>query len=179
MMKNILFIFALLTSFFVSGQENNLIKTLHEDGFENLQSFRSAETLYLSYENNRYRFQGRGLAEVLKIASKKVSGLVKDLVVLIKYKDIPVTVIKTDLETLKKYISGVVSYETWASQASFSLSTDKVYAKFEGQETVNSSFYKADIPVGVHLDYSLGDFYNAVKVDLNIAQEFKTVLEKA
>lgn len=177
-MKNILFIFPLLTSFLVSSQENNLIKTLHEDGFENLQSFTSAETLYLSYENNRYRFQGRGLAEVLKIASKEVSGLVKDLVVLIKYKDIPVTVVKTDLETLKTYVSGAVSYETWASQASFSLSTDKVYAKFEGQETVNSSFYKADIPVGVHLDYALGDFYNAIKVDLNIAPEFKTVLGK-
>ena len=177
-MKNILFIFTLLTSFLVSSQENDLIKTLHEDGFENLQSFTAAETLYLSYENNRYRFQGRGLAEVLKIASKKVSGLVKDLVVLIKYKDIPVTVIKTDLETLKKYISGAVSYEAWASQANFSLSTDKVYAKFEGQETVNSSFYKADIPVGVHLDYSLGDFSDGVKIDLNLAPELRTVLGK-
>ena len=157
-MKNILFIFTLLTSFLVSSQENNLINALHEDGFENLQSFTAAETLYLSYENNRYRFQGRGLAEVLKIASKEVSGLVKDLVVLIKYKDIPVTVIKTDLEPLKKYVSGSISYEAWASQANFSLSTDKVHAKFEGQETVNSSFYKADIPVGVNLEYALGDF---------------------
>ena len=178
MMKNILFIFALLTGFLVSSQENNLIKTLHEDGFENLQSFTAAETIYLSYENNRYRFQGRGLAEVLKIASKEVSGLVKDLVVLIKYKDIPVTVVKTDLETLKKYISGTVSYEAWASQASFSLSTDKVYSKFEGQETVNSSFYKADIPVGVNLDYALGDFTDGVKIDLNLTPELRTVLGK-
>lgn len=177
-MKNILFIFALLTSFLVSSQENDLIKALHEDGFENLQSFTAAETLYLSYENNRYRFQGRGLAEVLKIASKEVSGLVKDLVVLIKYKDIPVTVVKTDLETLKKYIAGGVSYEEWASQASFSLSTDKVHAKFEGQETVNSSFYKADIPVGVNLEYALGDFTDGVKIDLNLTPELRTVLGK-
>ena len=178
MMKNILFIFTVLTSFLVSSQENNLINALHEDGFENLQSFTAAETLYLSYENNRYRFQGRGLAEVLKIASKEVSGLVKDLVVLIKYKDIPVTVVKTDLETLKKYISSSISYEAWASQANFSLSTDKVHIKFEGQETVNSSFYKADIPVGVHLDYSLGDFSDGVKIDLNLAPELRTVLGK-
>jgi len=178
MMKNILFIFTLLTSFLVSGQENNLINALHEDGFENLQSFTAAETLYLSYENNRYRFQGRGLAEVLKIASKEVSGLVKDLVVLIKYKDIPVTLVKTDLETLKKYVSGSISYEAWASQASFSLSTDKVHKKFEGQETVNSSFYKADIPVGVNLEYALGDFTDGVKIDLNLTPELRTVLGK-
>ena len=115
---------------------------------------------------------------MLKIASKEVSGLVKDLVVLIKYKDIPVTVVKTDLETLKKYVSGAVSYEAWAIQASFSLSTDKVYAKFEGQETVNSSFYKADIPVGVNLEYALGDFTDGVKIDLNLTPELRTVLGK-
>ena len=66
MMKNILFIFTLLISFLVSSQENNLIKALHEDGFENLQSFTAAETLYLSYENNRYRFQGEALQRCLK-----------------------------------------------------------------------------------------------------------------
>ena len=69
---------------------------------------------------NRYRFQGRGLAEVLKIASSEISGLVNDLVMLIKYKDIPVTVVKTDLTLLKKYVAGYVSYDQWANQAVFS-----------------------------------------------------------
>ena len=66
MMKNILFIFTLLISFLVSSQENNLIKALHEDGFENLQSFTAAETLYLSYENIGIGFKGEALQRCLK-----------------------------------------------------------------------------------------------------------------
>ena len=64
----------LLLTIPVSSQK--LIQRLQAHGFENLRLFKKSGELYLGYENNRYRFEGDALVEIINELSKEqVTGL--------------------------------------------------------------------------------------------------------
>ena len=62
------FLFLMFTTSFVAQEE--LAKKMVSLGYENVRVFTKNDELYVGYENNRYRFEGDALEEVLKTLSE-------------------------------------------------------------------------------------------------------------
>ena len=159
-----------------SQSEHPLVKHLVQDGLENVVLIEKDAHFYLAYENNRYRYEGRALAEVLMAAHKYLPQDADKISILIKRENIPMTLVESGRGALEALMIGVMSYDDWTQQALFSFSTDRVSRVFEDHPVENSSFYKVDLPVGVFLDYALGNFENGVRIDLNAQPELHTDL---
>ena len=65
-MKNCFLILSILLSPFLSAQTTTNLAALEEMGLENLAELETLDHYYLSYENNRYRYEGDALIAVLK-----------------------------------------------------------------------------------------------------------------
>lgn len=175
-MKRILFIMCLsILGTFNSNAQNNL-KTLEEIGFENLSEIQEEGHYYLSYENNRYRYEGDALIVVLE--NLKLSVQTVKVSILILNRGIGITSISFDAIDLVKLKNGELSSDIFTKKSTFSFSVDKLIAKFEALEKANSSYLKAETIVGLNLDYALGNFDNSIRQKLNFQPELFSVIGK-
>jgi hypothetical protein len=62
------------------------------------------------------------------------------------------------VKDLNAFKAGLIDPIAFASNIVFSFSIKNVDILFEELDKLNSSFYKVDIPMGIALDYQLGDF---------------------
>lgn len=160
---------------FNSNAQNNL-KTLEEIGFENLSEIQEEGHYYLSYENNRYRYEGDALIVVLE--NLKLSVQTVKVSILILNRGIGITSISFDAIDLVKLKNGELSSDIFTKKSTFSFSVDKLIAKFEALEKANSSYLKAETIVGLNLDYALGNFDNSIRQKLNFQPELFSVIGK-
>jgi hypothetical protein len=158
-MRNFILVSLLgLGLYLAHAQESQLIQSLSDLGFENVASISKGKELYITYENNLYRFEAKGLANILTHLSEFDLSAYDRIHFLLRSQDIPMAMGSVSLDDLKAFQSGLVDRYTLASNMQFSIETDKLESYFKEAQRLNSSFYKIDIPVGVRLDYLLGDF---------------------
>ncbi|NVJ63748.1 MAG: YjbH domain-containing protein [Flavobacteriaceae bacterium] len=162
-----------LLSFAFSFAQDKLSEALHQDGFENIQVKTTSTDYFLAYENNRYRFEADALHKVLKLIVS--SSIVQDEIhILIKNRNIPYSAVHTSKTSLEKLFKGDMTYNEWKTSSSFTMSLDELRKEFKGVETINSSFYKVDIPVGIALSYQLGNFDNPIRLKYRLQPELYT-----
>ena len=140
------------------AQESQLIQLLSDQGFENVASVVKGKELYITYENNLYRFEAKGLANILIGLSDFDLSDYERIHFLLRSQDIPMAMASVLVDDLRAYQSGLIDKYTLASNMSFTIEIERVETYFKEAERLNSSFYKIDIPVGVKIDYLLGDF---------------------
>jgi hypothetical protein len=140
------------------AQEGNILQSLVEIGFENVDSFEREGDLYVTYENNVYRFEGKAIAAIISEFSKLNLSHYESIHFLLRSQDIPMALVTLSTFDLSAYKTGSISTFTLATNMQFSIDVDKVETYFNESERFNKSFYKIDIPVGLSLDYALGDF---------------------
>ena len=155
-----IFLMALISLglFSAQAQESELIQSLSDLGFENVSSVSKGKELYISYENNLYRFEAKGLANILMHLSEFDLNAYDRIHFLLRSQDIPMAMGSVSVDDLKAFKSGLIDRYTLASNMQFSIEIDRVEGYFKDAERLNSSFYKIDVPVGVRVDYALGDF---------------------
>ncbi len=162
----------LLVAIPVSSQK--LIQRLQAHGFENLRLFKKSGELYLGYENNRYRFEGDALVEIINELSKEqVTGLSTH--VLVYNTGLPVVYVRIPNKLLLHIKSNTVSTLD-IKQLYLSLKVDRLEQVYREYNIINSSFFKFDLQLGFHLDYQLGNFDNGVKEKLYARPNLQTVL---
>ena len=66
----------------------------------------------------------------------------------------------------------------FADKAKFSFNVDDLITKFDEREKINSSYYKAEVIVGLDVEYALGNFDNGVRQKINFQPEIFSVLGK-
>jgi hypothetical protein len=140
------------------AQESELIRSLSDLGFENVSSVSKDKELYITYENNLYRFEAKGLANILMRLSEFDLNAYDHIHFLLRSQDIPMAMGSVSVDDLKAFKNGLIDRYTLASNMQFSIEIDRVEGYFKDAERLNSSFYKIDVPVGVRVDYALGDF---------------------
>ena len=164
--------------FSISYGQNIIEEKLIEEGFQNIQYLNENQIIYLAYENNRYRFEAEALAFVLKIFDQFQINEAKEVQILIRHKGIGMSVLKTSLVKLKLFLRKEITYEDWISHSTFTFDVNSIEEHFKEKEFANKSYGKIDLPVGVQLDYQLGNFDNAVRLKLDIQPEISTVFSK-
>jgi len=163
----------LLGAISVNAQDKNT-EILVLEGLENVKSFEHNGDYYLAYENNRYRFEVDALDYVLSNIS--INNNINNVSILIQNRGIGIVQVVFNNKDFKGYKEGIISYKDFIESILFSLSVDNLNQKFKEIPTINSSFYKVDIPVGVELDYFIGDFTNSIRQKVNLQPSFSTVL---
>lgn len=163
----------LILSFAFSYAQDELSEALHQDGFENIQVKTTSTDYFLAYENNRYRFEADALHKVLKLIVSS-SIVQNEIHILIKNRNIPYSAVHTSKTSLEKLFKGNMTYDEWKTESSFTMSLDELRNEFKGVESINSSFYKVDIPVGISLRYQLGNFDNPIRIKYQLQPELYT-----
>ena len=171
-MKLRLAVFVVLVQAVLNAQ-NPIAKELTAHGFENVRVFTHENELYIGYENNRYRFEGDALFEVIKILSTaKTSG--QHSHVLLYNTGLPVVYFSIPNKLIAKIKSNALSPSD-VKQIYASLKVDRLERLYSEYEVDNSSFFKFDFQLGFHLDYQLGNFDNGVKEKLYARPNLQTV----
>lgn len=176
-MRSTLFVCLVFVGLFCGySQEADVVSPLVELGFENVSSIRRGSDLYVSYENNVYRFEAKGLAHILTEFADTDLSLYHNIHLLLRSQDIPMVLVSFSVSDFIAYNNGLISPYVLTSRMKFSFDVDKVETLFSNTGSQNSSFYKVDIPVGVALDYLLGDFNAPVQtrtyVDTRVLSTF-------
>lgn len=173
-----LFVLCSLFSYQLVNAQDKLIKSLISEGLQNIQSLSTQDELILSYENNRYRYQAEALAFVLNAIGKFSDGTDEMKVsILLRHKGLPISSVSASLGTLREFANKSIQY-SGLEQLKFGWEVSRLDRILKEAPNHNSSYKKIDLPVGVQLDYQLGNFDNAVRVKFNIQPEFSTVLSK-
>jgi hypothetical protein len=136
---------------------------LSEEGFENIYSTNYMGDLYLSYENNLYRFEAKGLSKVFSLISSLDIREFRQIFVLIRSKDIPMVMLRMNSLDLILYRDGSLDRSEFISKIYFSFNVDKVNSILHNSQQTNSSFMKIDNSYGLGFDYALGDFNDGFK----------------
>ena len=154
--------FFLLGLFFsitlLHSQGSSISKVLSEQGFENVSAVAKGSELFVTYENNLFRFEAKGLAYIISTLNIEDFELITQIHFLLRSQDIPMAKISVLTADLKAYLSGTIDKYTLASRMNFTIDVDSTEKLFKEAEKQNSSFYKIDVPIGLKLDYLLGDF---------------------
>ena len=159
-MRVFFIIYALLSFglYTAHAQHATIVKSLAEQGFENVASVQKGPDLYITYENNLYRFEAKGLANIIAQLTETDLSPFERVHFLLRSQDIPMAIATLSINDLNAYKSGLIDRYTLASSMQFSIEIEKAESYFKEAERENLSFYKIDVPVGIRLDYQLGDF---------------------
>jgi len=122
----ILLIFLLTINIPNIYSQSNLIEILKNEGLQNIQYHEDENDIYLSYENNRYRFEAEAMAFVLKALSNSFELTNKEVSILIKNKGIAMSLLKTSLENLRLLNTKEISFEEWLKRSILTIKTDAV-----------------------------------------------------
>lgn len=161
-MNKFWFTFLLYTLLAVNSYSQALSFTskLADHGFENVSSAGVGEDLYITYENNLYRFEAKGLSEVIShlLSSNNELSNFKRVHFVLRSQNLPMAIASIELSDLSDYSNSLIDKNDLAARIFFSIDVGNVDELFEERNRINSSFYKIDIPVGLKFDYLLGDF---------------------
>lgn len=158
----------------IHAQKN--IEILQEIGFENLSEINEQDHYYLTYENNRYRYEGDALITVIE--SIEIPETAGKISILIQNRGIGISSVEFLSTNLKSLQLGQIDAELFAEEAKFSFNVDALIAKFDSKERANESFTKVETIVGLDLNYALGNFDNSVRQKINFQPELISVLGK-
>ena len=172
--------YLLLLILFLNGITNikaqNNLTILSDIGLENLAEIYEVDHYYLSYENNRYRYEGDALVAVIEALI--IPQKAKKVTLLIQNRGIGISSISFTLENFSALKEGTLSSKMFAEKAKFSFNVDDLITKFDEREKINSSYFKAEAIVGLDVEYALGNFDNGVRQKINFQPELFSVLGK-
>ena len=181
-MRN-LFFYLVLVYFLGFGRDmyaqHELVDVLVAEGLQNVQIAVLDHELVLGYENNRYRYEAEALGFVIDAVGHHYDGPDELLVsVLIRHKGIPMSSVTSSLGALRALVKRNLDYASWSDQARFGWEVSRLDQVLKEAVLENKSYRKVDLPVGVQLDYQLGNFDNAVRIKFNVQPEVTSVLTK-
>jgi hypothetical protein len=163
----------------VYSQALDVQNFLIELGFENVSVVRHEDDLFITYENNLYRFEAKSLAVVVsEIGNYDISDY-KAIHFLLRNQDLPIVLVSGPSNSFISYSNGLIDSYELIDHLYFTLDVDRTDNLFSvNREVGNRSFFKIDIPVGLELDYALGDFNNGLMTRTYINPRVLTSLAK-
>ncbi len=165
----------LLFSIFSIGlhAQCDLISPLKEEGFENLIQIQKEGELQLHYENRRYRFEGQALKRLLEIIAN-TPCLNNSITLIIYNKGIPVTELNTTKELIDDLVTRKISARIFNKESRF----DFTNREKPNEKSIQSSYIKSDVAVGVRTDYLIGNFDNPIRWTPMLLPSFQSTVAK-
>ncbi len=154
---------------------NRISQELIAEGFENVYVTFNDSTLVVGYENRRYRFEPRGIYEVIKIIDEAVGHEVS-LALVIHHQKIPMLFVELNTVHYRKYLLGELSADELYELISVSMDNPEI-SEFRAPLD-NPSQFKADFAIVPQFRAQFGNFDRPVQANINIIPEMNMLLLK-
>lgn len=154
---------------------NRISQELIAEGFENVYVTFNDSTLVVGYENRRYRFEPRGIYEVIKIIDEAV-GREVSLALVIHHQKIPMLFVELNTVHYRKYLLGELSADELYELISVSMDNPEISELRAPLD--NPSQFKADFAIVPQFRAQFGNFDRPVQANINIIPEMNMLLLK-
>ncbi len=161
---------------FAQNRTVNLESALVEEGFENVSVYHKNDTLQVFLENRRYRFEPRGLAELINIASESEDFETEILDVVLLRDEVPMLRITFPITVYEQYLYGEIESEEFLTAISATLNVSNI--KQPVSDVANRSRFKVDLPVIPKWSAKFGNFDNPVESNFSLIPELNSTLAK-
>lgn len=170
--KYILSIFLMQLSVLCFPDSNSNITTitnaLTNKGYENLYVFTSGDTIYITYENRKYRWESRAVIDVIQTVIP-YSENSKELCLAIQLHGVPIVQVLLNVDKIYEYKSGKILKEEFKESIHASFIIDQFTQNIISNPQNSSSLNKFDIILDPQIRAQFGDYNNPVKLQINIA----------
>jgi hypothetical protein len=164
------------SSVFSQESYKGIIEKLTDEGFENVSVSAKHDTLLVFYENRRFRFEPRGMAELINIVANNNVGSFHILELVLLNNQVPMLTVSLPFEAYHDFFTNLIEAVDF---------NEKVHASFDVAEftqtkypVYNSSRFKVDLPVIPTWSAKFGNFDNPVESNINLVPELNSTLGK-
>lgn len=169
-------IFGVNSGVFAQGNLSNLNSKIVDEAFENVLLHQKGDTLQVFFENRRYRFEPRGLAELISIVSKNNNTDAEVLDVILLRNEVPMLRLILPIAIYEQYLAGLLNRIDFSEAIIATLDFDNIEQPVS--EVRNRSRFKVDIPVIPKWSAKFGNFSNPVESNINLIPELNSTLAK-
>ncbi len=160
-------------------QTNALNMGLSDLGFENIRSVINDTSVFVAFENRRFRDDGRAIVEAVQIIDNNIL-LEKpvELNLILLFQNVPVLLINFNLEDFRNLKKQIIDVDVF--ELRLLVTSDCLYAfkKLNTLEAANRSLFKADVLVIPQVRTQFGNFDNPVQSNINLIPELNFQLTK-
>ena len=160
-----------------SELENRTAVSLIGAGFENVSAFLQDSILMIGYENRRFRFEAKGLAEIVKLLSKGDFNQVKMINIVVFEQQIPMIMANYSPVKMNDFIHNNPGADDFEQFFDVTLYRDDVDLS-HFTPVNNKSLFKTDLVIIPNWKAQFGDFDNPVQSNINLIPELNTTLRK-
>lgn len=170
--KYFLLLIYILTVFpcfsYTNPHVDEIIVALTNKGYENLYVTVSQDTIYIAYENRKYRWSCKAMIDIIRTVIP-LSENSKKLCLVTQVNGIPILQIIFNIDKYNDFISGKISQEDFGNSihASFDIGDFQRQLKYLNRN--NSSFNKVDIVIHPQIRAQFGNYSDPVESRINIA----------
>jgi hypothetical protein len=161
---------------FAQNQAENIQLAAIEEGFENVSVYHKNDTLQVFVENRRYRFDPRGLAELIKIVDRKNDSKTGMLDIILLRNEVPMLRLTFPFAIYEQYLFGEIDMEKLLAAISATLNVSTI--KQPVADIKNRSRFKVDVAVLPKWSAKFGNFDNPVESNISLIPELKSTLAR-
>lgn len=178
-MKHIFFLFIFCISL-TQGIRAQSIYEFRDDlirsGFENIFLTSFDNNLYLSYENNKFRFEARGLVNVIELLLNNDLYEYDKVYLQIKNQNIPLVSLEIPTDELLNFDKGLIDDIRFVNSIIIKFGDHNFDGISNDSQLQNQSFGRIDVPISLEIDYALGDYNDGFKSRIYLNPSLRTAI---
>jgi hypothetical protein len=159
------------------SRQNQFVKELINEGFENVGIKQDKGEVYIFYENSAYRWEMDGLSRILKQAAHSFNDTTVLHIVPLHYQ-VPITVVTTRPGEYKRNLTHQATGDLAEKAVTVGLNTDSLNAVRKETSFQNKSVRKLELIILPVIGIQLGNFSNPVEWMFGISPILQTSLWK-
>jgi len=160
----------------VISQESfdGIVDKLVTKGFENISVVQNQDTLLVFYENRKYRFEPRGMAELTEIVVNDYDRTWSILSLVLLTEKVPMLTVSFSYQSFINYSNSAISDDEFYNLITASFDVARFHTL--GYRVYNTSNFKIDLPVIPTWSAKFGNFDNPVESNINLIPELNSTL---
>lgn len=161
---------------FAQASAQRVVDEIVDAGFENVAVSGEHDTLRVFYENRRFRFEPRGMAEILNIVYKNHDPQRNFAEFILLNEDVPMLRVVIPLDAYRQYLDSAMAAPDFDDAIFATLNVSGLQAS--KTDVHNSSRFKVDMPVIPTWSAKFGNFHNPVESNINLIPELNSTLAR-
>ena len=146
----------------------SIINALSNKGYENLFAIVSEDTIYIAYENRKYRWECKAIIDIIHTLIP-LSESCKELCIIPQYMGIPIIQITINIGKYLEFIKGKTLADNLMNSIHISFDIDNFQKQLKNKPVNNPSFNKLDIVIHPQFRAQFGNYSDPLESQINIS----------
>ena len=161
----------------LNNNTSELSKALIKEGFKNIQITEQNNNLFVSFENNVYRFETKAISKAINIIINH-SQFYNNIILVVNKLQIPIVTIKIAVEDLMNFKNNKISKNDFYNNLSISFSSADDAKIFKNTTKNNKSILDIDFVIKPKIGFQLGNTDYPFRYQFRLLPSIETSLWK-